>query len=100
MKANAKTMTVQHDDGRAFEVPIPPATRGARTAQRAKRPRGEEPFTARLQLKLTEGELLAWRRYAAAQSRTLAAVVRGVMARELAANATTTISSPKPRGAR
>jgi hypothetical protein len=53
-----------------------------------------------LQLKLTEGELLAWRRYAAAQSRTLAAVVRGVMARELAANATTTISSPKPRGAR
>lgn len=98
MKAKAKTMTVQHDDGRAFEVPIPAATRGARTAQRAKRPRGAEPFAARLQLKLTEGELLAWRRYAAAQGRTIAAVVRGVMARELA-TASVTSSSAK-RGAR
>jgi hypothetical protein len=83
--ATKKTVQIQSDDGLAYELPIIPPTRGAKTGARAKRPRGSDAFSERLPIKLTTSELVAWRRFAAAQNRSVSAVVRSAMAAELAA---------------
>lgn len=88
------TVTHTREDGSTQTLRMPP-TRTRATFKR-RRPRGDEPFTSVLKVKVTAAELEATRRLAALRSQTPSALVRELVARELAAAFPVSKAAAKP----
>lgn len=95
-KRAPSTVTHTREDGTTKTLAMPPAPR-ARAGVKLLRPRGDDRFDGLLKVKMPAAELEAVRRLAAHQTKTPSAVVRELIARELAAAFPVAKKAVKPK---